>query len=359
MDTRFDKDNIERLAKLVTEKRRFVISCHMSPDGDALGSSLALERVIRLANPRADVVVVSPDEPTRTLAFLPGYSDIAVFTRYPDKVKKMMDHADVVFSLDYNALSRIDLVAPTVRDSKAVKVQIDHHLDPEPFADVMFSYPEKPATCMLLYQVLTAAGLDKYIDSTVAECLLAGMMTDTGDFTYNIKDPDTYTVVGELIKAGADKARLTRLLFNTFSESCLRIQGFALSQRMQVFNDMHAALITLSRDELNEWGYKRGDTEGLVNKPLSIPGILYVAYLRQEENYIKVSMRSLGNFPVNELCNDHFNGGGHLNAAGGEFYGTLDQCADKFRSLLKINKEKYIDNDAVLQGLLSEELHKK
>lgn len=112
MDTRFDKDNIERLAKLVTEKRRFVISCHMSPDGDALGSSLALERVIRLANPRADVVVVSPDEPTRTLAFLPGYSDIAVFTRYPDKVKKMMDHADVVFSLDYNALSRIDLVAP-------------------------------------------------------------------------------------------------------------------------------------------------------------------------------------------------------------------------------------------------------
>jgi len=285
-----------------------------------------------------------------------GFNDIMVYTRNSTRVAGLISAADLIFCLDYNALSRIDLVAPLVAKSKAFKIQIDHHLNPEDFVDMSFSYPEKPATCMLLYEILCAAGFREEIDPEAATNLLAGMMTDTGDFSYNIKAPGIYSVIGELIEMGADKARLTRLLFNTFTETNLRIQGFALSERMEVFNDMHAALITLSRDDLNRWNYHKGDTEGLVNKPLSIPGILYTAYLREEERYIKVSMRSLGDFPVNELCSNYFGGGGHLNAAGGEFYGALDECAELFRSLMAQNKERYIDNNASLGRLLSEEI---
>lgn len=356
MEVKYDKNDLTRLAELIRCSRRIVITCHLSPDGDALGSSLALQRVIRRVNANASVIVVSPDEPTHTLAFMSGFNTIMVYTRNTTRVAGLISSADLIFSLDYNALSRIDLVAPYVAKSKATKVRIDHHLDPEDSVDLSFSYPQKPATCMLLYEILCEAGFGADIDQNTATNLLAGMMTDTGDFSYNVKDPKIYTVIGELIQAGADKARLTRMLFNTFSESNLRIQGFALSERMEVFNDMHAALITLSRDDLNRLNYHKGDTEGLVNKPLSIPGIVYSAYLREEERYIKVSMRSLGDFPVNELCSSYFGGGGHLNAAGGEFYGTLNECAELFRSLMADNKKKYIDNNTTLGRLLSEEL---
>lgn len=359
MENQFDQNDLRRFASLLGESRRIVITCHLSPDGDALGSSLGLQRIVRHINAGAKVAVVTPDEPTRTLSFLPGFGDIVVYSRNGDRAADIIARADLIVCLDYNALNRIDLVAPHVAQSQAAKVLVDHHLDPEDFAGVRFSYPHKSSTCMLLYEIIVAMGISDKIDPMTADCLLAGMMTDTGDFSYNVQDPGIYAAIGGLIEAGADKARLTRLLFNTFSESCLRIQGFALSERMEVFGDMHAALITLTRDELNKWNYKRGDTEGLVNKPLSIPGILYTAYLREEEKYVKVSMRSLGNFPANEICSSYFGGGGHLNAAGGEFYGTMDECTALFRSLLKKNKEKYIDNNAELKKLLSEELHTK
>lgn len=335
--------------------RNIVITCHLSPDGDALGSSLGLKKVIANVNPNAQVTVITPDEPTKSLSFLPGYREIVPLSRVGRKVETIIRKADLIVCLDYNQLYRIDLLAPYIESSQALKLHIDHHIDPELFADVMFSYPEKPATCMLLFELLVSCGLKTYINAEAANCLLAGMMTDTGDFSYNLGDTNIYSVIGELIELGADKARLTRILFQTFSESNLRIQGFALSEKMEVFKEFNVALISLTRDELNRFDYKKGDTEGLVNKPLSIPGILYSAYFREETDYIKVSMRSLGDLPVNEICSRHFEGGGHLNAAGGEFHGSMEECIERFKSLFEDNIIKYIEPSETNRQILEEE----
>ena len=168
------------------------------------------------------------------------------------------------------------------------------------------------------------------------------MMTDTGNFSYNCSDPELYTVEAELIKKGADKEALCRELFGTVSENCMRLNAYAILKKMEVFPEFSAALITLSRDELNRFHYTKGDTEGLVNRPLSIPGIRYSAFMRQESDCIRVSMRSVGDFPVNLVCSEHFDGGGHLNAAGGDYHGTLEEAAEYFRNILKDNKEKYL-----------------
>ncbi len=354
-ESKFCNTDIRRLKALLSDSRNIVITCHLSPDGDALGSSLGLKCLLSKLNPKARVTVVTPDEPTHTLSFLPGYKEIKPNSRYTERIRSLLDKADLLVCLDFNELYRTDLLAPALRACTAIKLHIDHHIGPEDFADLRFSFPEKPATCMLMFELLEAAGLTEYIDKDCADCLLTGMMTDTGDFTYNLDDPTIYNVIGKLISHGADKARLTRLLFQTFTETNLRIQGFALSQLMEVFYDAHAALIVISRDDLNRFNYKRGDTEGLVNKPLAIPGILYSCYLREETDYIKVSMRSLGDLPVNEICADHFGGGGHKNASGGEFRGTLEECAEKFRSLLEINKDKYITGNAELASILADE----
>ena len=295
-----DERKIKKLARLIDGARRIVITTHLSPDGDAMGSSLAFARV--LSNMGKDVAVIVPDQPLQQLMFLPGAKDVIVGSRYPDFASSLFARADLIICLDFNELRRIDRLAPYVEASKADKVMIDHHLHPGDFAD-------------------------------------------TGNFAYNANDPDAYIIEAELVRKGVDKVELYNRLLNTVSENCLRLTSYALLERMEVFADMHAALICLTRDELNRFHYVKGDTEGLVNRPLAIPGIVYSAFLREEDGYVKVSMRSLGDFPVNRLCNDHFGGGGHLNAAGGEFPGTLDECAALFRSMLSENKEKYIDKN--------------
>lgn len=196
---------------------------------------------------------------------------------------------------------------------------------------------------MLLFQVLWQLRLYDKVSTDAATCILAGMMTDTGNFSYNANDPEIYEIIALLLKKGADRDHLSRLLFNVFSESNLRINGYAISKKMQVWKDDGASLITLTREELNRFHYSKGDTEGLVNKPLSIPGVIYSAFLREEERYIKVSMRSVGDFPCNEICEKYFNGGGHLNAAGGEFYGSMEQAVAVFKSIIPENKKLYIN----------------
>lgn len=337
-----DEKKIKQLARLIDGARRIVITTHLSPDGDAMGSSLAMARV--LGNIGKDVAVIVPDQPLAQLMFLPGAKDVVVGSRYADFASALFSKADLIICLDFNELKRIDRLAPYVEASKAPKVMIDHHLDPSDFADPVISHPEMSSTCMLLFRVLCRLELFNLIDKEAASCLLAGMMTDTGNFSYNANDPDAYIIEAELVRKGVDKVELYNRLLNTVSENCIRLTSYALLEKMEVFNDAHAALICLTRDELNRFHYVKGDTEGLVNRPLAIPGIVYSAFLREEDGYVKVSMRSLGDFPVNKLCRDHFGGGGHLNAAGGEFDGSLQQCADLFRSLLDENKRLYLQN---------------
>lgn len=325
-------ESIDALKELLSGTKYILITCHLSPDGDALGSSLALRRV--LMNLGKKVKVIVPDTPPKYLMFLPGADEIVIYSRSEVFARKVLASTELVFCLDYNEPKRIDLVADSLMASKAPKVLIDHHLNPSDFADVIISRPEEPSTCSLLYKVLCSVGLSDAIDADAAACIYTGMMTDTGNFSYNSNRADLYEIIADLVRRGIDKDEIYRKVYYSNSLNRLRLNGYALMDKLEVFPEHKAALITLTRKELNSFQYQKGDTESLVNKPLTMPDIVYSVFLREENDYIKVSARSKGNFPVNLLCENHFNGGGHMNAAGGEFYGTMEQAIEVFRSLL-------------------------
>lgn len=333
--TVFPVESIERFRTLLDSARRITLTCHVSPDGDALGSTLALASLLRARG--KDARVITPDEPPHYLRVIPGARNIMAWSSFGHVVDNFVLGSDLIICMDFNVLSRLSRLAPTVEKAKARKILIDHHKFPEDFADVTFSYPTMSSTCQLTYLLLEAAGMTDEVSFEVATCLMSGILTDTGGLQYNSNDPELYGVISHLMSRGVDKDRLTRFLVNTQSADSMRLESFAIAERMEVFADAHAALITLSRDDLNAYRYRKGDTEGLVNRPLAIPGIIYTCYLREEKDYIKVSMRSLVDFPVDHLCREYFNGGGHLNAAGGEFYGSLEAAAETFRSTLEKN----------------------
>jgi phosphoesterase RecJ-like protein len=321
-----NEERIKELRRLLQSSERIVITCHLTPDGDAMGSSLGLKHVLTAIGKQ--VTVITPDMVPKSLMFLPGAKDAVTFTRYTEFATKLLNEADLIFCLDFNDPKRVDRMEQALVAAPAPKVMIDHHLFPSDFANIIISHPESSSTSMLIFRVLCRLELFDRIDRQAAECIYTGMMTDTGNFSYNSNEPDLYVVIAELLRKGVNKDRIYTLACNTMSEASLRINGYAVAEKMQIFPDHKAALITLDADELTRFGYEKGDTEGLVNRPLAIPDVVWSVYLRQDPNQIKVSMRSKGTFPVNVICEEHFGGGGHKNAAGGEFQGTMQQCID-------------------------------
>jgi phosphoesterase RecJ-like protein len=334
MENILDRETTDRLRALLNYARRIVITCHISPDGDAMGSSLGLCKALK--NAGKDVKVITPDTPPKYLTFLPGADNIVVFSRHDLYANKLLADADLIFCLDYNDAKRVDLVAPALLNSQAKKVMIDHHLGPDSFPDLIISHPEISSTSVLVYRVLSAIGMLRFVDLDVATALYTGMMTDTGNFSYNSNDPELYRVVARLLEKGIDKDWIYKRVYFTNSVNRLRLNGYALCEKLEHFPNHSAALITLTRDELNNYHYQKGDTEDLVNRPLTCPDIVYSVFLREESDYIKVSSRSKGNFPVNKLCEEYFNGGGHLNAAGGEFFGTLQEAVDCLKEAMPL-----------------------
>lgn len=327
------KAQADQLSSMIQKSNRVVVTCHMTPDGDALGASLCMVHVLLSMGKFATVVV--PDCPPQNLMFLPGSSHVVVASCRPERAESLLNDADLVVLLDFNDLKRIDRMAPMVEASKAKRVVIDHHLNPSIKADVLISRPDVSSTCALLYQVLESIGLERRISREAAECCCTGMMTDTGNFSYNSNDPQLYRILERLVAKGVDKDAIYTRLFNTNTESRVRLMGYAQSRKMQILPEHQVAVIALSREELDEFGYKRGDTEALVNLPLSIPGITYSIFLREDEpGYVKVSMRSKGNFSVKEICEAHFGGGGHVNASGGEMRAPLEEVLQRVIDVL-------------------------
>ncbi|MCM1450593.1 MAG: DHH family phosphoesterase [Clostridiales bacterium] len=334
---KLDRSKIKSLSRLIARCNKVVITCHIAPDGDAIGSSLALCNM--LTDLGKEVHVVTPDMFQANLNVLPGARDIVVYSRYEAFAQQLIGEADLIFCLDYNSIKRIDRVGSHVLQSKASKVMIDHHLDPEDFADIIISHPEESSTSVLLFRVFCALGLVPLISKEIGSCIYTGMMTDTGNFSYNSNDSELYPVIAKLVECGVDKDKLYSQIVNTSTLSSLRINGYAVSEKMTLYPESRAALITLTRDELNRFEYQKGDTESLVNVPLKLKDISCSFFLREEAEYIKVSSRSKGNLPVNKLCETYFNGGGHMNAAGGEFYGTMEECVARFESMLKESRD--------------------
>ncbi|MCC8072031.1 MAG: bifunctional oligoribonuclease/PAP phosphatase NrnA [Bacteroidales bacterium] len=317
-----------RVREVIASAQKVAILCHITPDGDAMGSSLGLYWLLSSLGKNA--YVITPDQPTHSLMFLPGANEIVVASRFAEKARNLMLTADAIFCLDFNVLKRIDRCAPFVEESKACKVLVDHHLEPEHFADIIVSHPECSSTSALLYQLIDAMGLERSVSRQGAECIFTGMMTDTGNFSYNSNDPRLYIIIANLLRKGIDKDRLYIKACNTNSPQRLRLCGYAIYEKMQLMPQHQMALITLTREELNKFDYTKGDTEGLVNEPLSIPSVVWSAFLREDEpGFVKISLRSQGNFPVNKICIELFGGGGHLNAAGGEWHGSLQEAVDR------------------------------
>ncbi|MBR6283767.1 MAG: DHH family phosphoesterase [Muribaculaceae bacterium] len=328
-----DEQIIERLRCYINSAKNVVITCHLSPDGDAIGSSLALCHVLHRLGKNA--MVVTPDMVPRALNFLPSMRDVVVFTKHEQRARHIVEQAQLVFCLDFNSMHRIDKLGELILQQRAPRILLDHHLNPEPMFDLELSFPALSSTCELVYRVLLQLRMLNLIDHHAAQCLYVGMMTDTGNFTYSCENPELYEIQASLMRRRINKQWLFNMAMNTFSADSVRLQGFALSEKLELFPEQKAALITLTLDDLKRFNYRKGDTEGLVNKPLAIPEVQWVVFFRQEEDeYIKVSCRSQGDFSVNDICQQYFNGGGHLNAAGGEFYGTMEQAVQVFHQIL-------------------------
>lgn len=334
------EDKIQKTHKYIEKGDAFVIVSHVSPDGDSLGSSLALYHFLTHYG-KDNVSVIVPNSFPSFYNWMPGRKEIIIHEKYPEFAEQLISEADVIFCLDFNEPKRMEKMAPAVLAAEGRKVMIDHHLNPGDFCRVVISYPQMSSTSEMIFRLICRMGLFDLIDRKTAECIYTGMMTDTGSFTYNSNNPEVYTIISELIKKGIDKDMIYREVNHVYSESRLRLMGYVLYEKMKVYPEQHAALITLSKKELDRFNYKTGDTEGFVNMPLSIDGIIFTVFLREDADYLKVSLRSVGDFPVNQFAGKYFNGGGHRNASGGEFYGSLDDAIALFeKGLIEFNPNK-------------------
>ena len=326
--------NIDHVEKWFERADRIVIVSHVSPDGDAIGSSLGLWHFLNTQDKTVHVIV--PNAFPDFLKWMPGAKEVIQYNRYKEFADKLIMEADVICCLDFNVLSRIDEMEEIVSASPGRKMIVDHHLYPGDFARIVISHPQISSTSELVFRLICQLGNFSDITKEAAECIYTGMMTDTGGFTYNSNNREIYLIIGELLSKGIDKDEIYRKVFNTHSEGRLRLMGYVLYEKMQVFPQFNAALISLTREEQQKFEYKKGDTEGFVNMPLSMKGICFSVFLREdtEKDMVKVSLRSVGTFPCNEVAAEFFNGGGHLNASGGEFYGPLEEAVALFKQAL-------------------------
>lgn len=329
-----EQSQIERFATWVKEAQNIIIVSHVAPDGDAIGSSLGLFHY--LLEQGKNVRVVVPNAYPDFLRWMPGSRDILLYDHCPPVVKELVAAADLICCLDFNELSRIDALGEVIGASNARKFLIDHHLNPGNFCDEIISHPEISSTSELVFRLICGLGGYEQLTHAAAECIYTGMMTDTGGFTFNSNNREIYLIIGQLLDKDIDKDEIYRRVYNTYSESRLRLMGFVLS-RMFVYRPLHAALISLTKQEQSRFNYIRGDSEGFVNIPLSINHVIFSCFLREdtEKPIIKVSLRSVGTFPCNQVAAEFFNGGGHLNASGGEFYGTMEQARARFEEALQ------------------------
>lgn len=326
--------NVKQFAAWIRDFERFAIVVHVSPDGDAIGSALGLRHYLVKKGKTVDIIVPNlfPD----FLRWMSCAPDIVRYDKWKEKGDTLLNAADVICCLDFNELSRVDEMKEAVKNASGKKIMIDHHLNPENFCRIVISHPETCSTSELIFRLIYQLDDVKNISKEGAECIYCGMMTDTGGFTYNSNKPEIYTIISELLSKGIDKDQIYRNVYNTYSEGRLRLEGYVLYNKMEVFPEFRSALIYLDRQEQRRFHYVKGDTEGFVNIPLSIKNIIFSAFIREdtEKNMIKVSLRSVGSFPCNKVAADFFNGGGHLNASGGEYYGTLEEALRLFKQAL-------------------------
>jgi len=324
---------MDKIRKVLDDANQIVITTHKSPDGDAIGSSLALYHYLNKIGKKVTVIV--PDAFPVFLNWMEGSVDIIQYDIQTEEADNIIEKADIIFSLDYNGLNRIADLRNPIEKSNAIKIVIDHHQDPQDFANHYIVDTACCSTSQLIYEFIENLGeLDK-LDKAIGECIYCGIMTDTGSFRYPSTTSKTHQIIAHLIEVGTEGSKIHQEVYDTYSESRLRLLGYALTEKMKVFPEYNAAYIFLSQEELKRFDFKKGDSEGLVNYPLSIDGIKFTALITEKEGYVSMSFRSKDDFYVNKIANEHFNGGGHIYAAGGMLETSLEEAVKRVEAIMK------------------------
>lgn len=322
--------SIEKVLK--TKPENVVIVPHENPDGDAIGSAIGLGEILRGFG--HDVKIISPNAYPAFLNWFSTEIEILVYERKRNRAKQIIENAAILICVDFNEPGRAALMEKKLTGFSGPTIMIDHHPNPGDCADYLISEPRYSSTAELIFDVVKKIGLDSYINQASAEALFTGIMTDTGSFSHNISNPNTFEVVAQLIGKGINPEKIQANIYHNFSEKRMKLLGYCLNEKMEVFPEYRAAMIYLSQKELEQFDYQPGDTEGFVNYPLAVNNIVFSALFTEKKDLIKASFRSKGNFPANTFSEKYFDGGGHLNAAGGESKQTLQETIEKFRQLL-------------------------
>mmetsp|Transcript_6246 Transcript_6246/g.14075 ORF Transcript_6246/g.14075 Transcript_6246/m.14075 type:complete len:344 (+) Transcript_6246:1481-2512(+) len=332
--------NILSLSVLLSTPRHIAITLHQCPDADALGSGLALAALLKKQHHQ--VTVISPTVYPAFLNWLPGAPEVMICTQEQrERSFTVLNNADIIFCIDFSTLDRLHEMQPAVRNAKATKVVIDHHPATEEFGDLTFRETNAAATAELLYEIIEALGVQALIDRDIAECLYAGIMTDTSSFRNPNTTANTHCITASLIRHGADITKVNRLVYDNNPLCRLAFLGFALQHRLVVLKEYNTAYFTVRAEDYEQYCLQAGDTEGLVNHALSIQDIVFAAIMKERRDFVRLSFRSFGEVPVNLWAEEYFQGGGHKNAAGGISHLTLDATVTKFEHLVRA-KHKFL-----------------
>jgi len=337
-----DLQIIASLKELLNKaKLNIAIIPHEHPDGDAIGSAIGLAEVLNSFGHNAQII--SPTDYPDFLKWFSSNTEIIVNSNNKKLAKSILNQSDLLFCLDFNEASRAGKLQKKILEYSKPKILIDHHPYPTDFCDYTISETHYSSTAELIFDVVCKIGLKKHITRGAAEALYTGILTDTGSFNHNTSDPNTFKVVSELMKFGIDTQKIQSGVYHNFSASRMKLLGYCLNEKMMVFPELRTAMISITKKELEDFDFKSGDTEGFVNFPLSINDIVFSAIFIEKEGIVKASFRSKGNFPVNHFSKNHFNGGGHLNAAGGDSNITLEETIEKFTQLLPGYKHQLLE----------------
>lgn len=336
---RMNLASLKAVEELLSVPQKIVIVPHKNPDGDAIGSTLALWHY--LTNLDQQAVIIAPNDYPKFLKWMPGNEHILNFEKENSQAKTAIENATVIFTLDFNHLGRIGQMQAALEEKEATFIMIDHHQAPSDYAEITYSDVSMSSTCEMVYNFIEFLGDTNKITPEIANCLYTGIMTDTGSFKFSSTTSRTHIVVADLIAKGAENTKIHNHIYDTNSPSRLHLLGCAL-KNMVILQEYRTAYITLSQDELDTFDYQKGDTEGFVNYGLTLEGIRFAVIFieNKDEGIIKISFRSEGDFSVNEFAREHFNGGGHNNAAGGRSDTAMKETTTFFVSLLEGYKEK-------------------
>ncbi len=333
-------ENSQELRELLSSPKYIVITSHRNPDGDAIGSSLALYHYL-MQNGHT-VRVAFPSEFPGIFAWMPDSDKILIHDIEPEETDTALNMADIIFSLDYNGLDRIDKMGEVIGAlTKTTKVMIDHHLYPDHFVDFMLSDTTASSTCELIYDFLKLMGAEHEINQTIGECMYTGIVTDTGSFKYSTS-AKLFRTVAFLLEKGVDDTKLQNLINNSLQLKNLQLLGHCLNNRMEILEEYKTGIIHLTKDDYEKFDIQRGDTEGIVNYLLMLKDVHIAAFITEQPTIVKMSLRSKGKISVQEIAKKHFRGGGHLNAAGGASFASLSSTLKRFKALLPDYKEQIL-----------------